>query len=116
MSSIVFSLDYLSAAFMFLVVAIAIAAIAYTRVYLFGDPNISDFTIKLVWFVFSMLSLVLTKNFVFLYFSWEFIGITSMWLINFNSQRLDTNKSALKAFFFNKISDLCLFSALLLGV
>lgn len=116
MSSIVFSLDYLSAAFMFLVVAIAIAAISYTRVYLFGDPNISDFTIKLVWFVFSMLSLVLTKNFVFLYFSWEFIGITSMWLINFNSQRLDTNKSALKAFFFNKISDLCLFSALLLGV
>lgn len=38
-----------------------------------------------------------------------------MWLINFNSQRIDTNKSALKAFTFNKVSDLSLFTALLLG-
>lgn len=113
--SVVFSLDYLSTAFMFLVVAIATAAILYARVYLYGDPNTVDFLVKLLWFVFSMLSLVLCKNFIFLYFSWEFIGITSMWLINFNSQRLDTNKSALKAFTFNKVSDLCLFTALLLG-
>lgn len=68
-NSIIFSLDYLSAAFMFLVVAIAIAAMLYARVYLFGDPNSSDFLIKLLWFVFSMLSLVLSKNFIFLYFS-----------------------------------------------
>lgn len=38
-----------------------------------------------------------------------------MWLINFNSQRTDTFKSAIKAFTFNKISDLCLFSSLLIG-
>jgi NADH:ubiquinone oxidoreductase subunit 5 (subunit L)/multisubunit Na+/H+ antiporter MnhA subunit len=38
-----------------------------------------------------------------------------MWLINFNSQRTDTFKSAIKAFTFNKVSDLCLFSGLLVG-
>ena len=114
-ASLNFTLDYLSASFMFLVTSIGIAAILYSRVYLIGDPNTPDFLIKLNWFIISMLSLVISKNFIFFYFSWEFIGITSMWLINFNSQRTDTFKSAIKAFTFNKVSDLCLFSALLIG-
>ena len=115
-SALTVSVDYLSAAFMFLVVAIGLAATMYARVYLYGDPNTPDFIVKLLWFVFSMLVLVISKNIVAVYLSWEFIGITSMWLINFNSQRTDTFKSAIKAFTFNKISDLCLFSGLLVGL
>jgi NADH:ubiquinone oxidoreductase subunit 5 (subunit L)/multisubunit Na+/H+ antiporter MnhA subunit len=48
MSSVNFSLDYLSASFMFLVTAIGLAAITYARVYLYGDPHTPDFMIKLV--------------------------------------------------------------------
>lgn len=46
--SVVFSLDYISLAFMFLVVAIAVAATLYARVYLYGDPNTVDFLVKLL--------------------------------------------------------------------
>jgi NADH:ubiquinone oxidoreductase subunit 5 (subunit L)/multisubunit Na+/H+ antiporter MnhA subunit len=46
-TSLNFTIDYLSAAFMFLVVSIGIAAVIYTRVYLIGDPNTPDFLIKL---------------------------------------------------------------------
>jgi NADH:ubiquinone oxidoreductase subunit 5 (subunit L)/multisubunit Na+/H+ antiporter MnhA subunit len=47
-SSLTFTLDYLSASFMFLVTAIGIAAVAYARVYLYGDPHTPDFLVKLV--------------------------------------------------------------------
>ena len=110
-----FSLDKLSSAFANLVLIISITALLYARIYLNGDPNITDFFVKLMWFVLSMFFLVMSKNCFVLYFFWESIGITSMWLINYNSQRVDTLKSALKAFIFNKISDLTLFSSLLIG-
>ncbi len=114
-NSIVISWDYLSYAFSILVITICLSAVMYTRIYLYADANASDFLIKLNWFAFCMLLLVMSKNFILIYFFWEFIGITSAWLINFNSQRLDTFKSSIKAFFFNKISDLFLISALLIG-
>lgn len=68
-NTVSFSIDYLSAAFMFLVTAIGFSATIYARVYLYGDPNSSDFMIKLLWFVFSMLSLVIARNIFFLYLS-----------------------------------------------
>lgn len=110
-----FKLDKISLVFVFLVAVIGVCAVLYSMVYLAGDANLTDFIIKLVWFVISMLGLVLAQNFLLVYFFWECIGITSMWLINFNSQRVDTFKSALKAFAYNKLSDLALFSALLAG-
>lgn len=47
-NSITISLDYLTAAFVFLVVAIGFAATVYARVYLYGDPQTPDFLIKLL--------------------------------------------------------------------
>jgi NADH:ubiquinone oxidoreductase subunit 5 (subunit L)/multisubunit Na+/H+ antiporter MnhA subunit len=68
-NSITISVDYLSSAFMFLVVAIGLAATVYSRVYLYGDPQTPDFIVKLLWFVFSMLLLVISKNIITLYLS-----------------------------------------------
>ena len=115
LTSVSLSIDKITASFMFLVVCIACSAVAYSRVYLQGDPNTADFLIKLCLFVLSMLLLVLSKNFILLYFAWEMIGVTSAWLINYNSQKTDTVRSTLKAFTFNKLSDLCLFASLLIG-
>lgn len=67
--SLFFSIDYISCAFFELVVFIAIGSVLYSYTYLINDPFILDFMTKLMWFVISMLTLVMVKNFILFYFA-----------------------------------------------
>lgn len=59
-------------------------------------------------FTFFMIMLVISDNLLQLLFGWEGVGICSYLLINFWYMRKNTNESALKAVFYNRIGDLCL--------
>jgi len=53
-----------------------------------------------------MLFLIVSNNLILMFWGWEGVGICSFLLINFWYTRIAANKSALKAVFINKISDI----------
>ena len=106
--------DVLSYFFVLLVSIIGFGTNLYILNYFKYEANEDIFTILINWFMFSMIILVLADNLFTLFLGWESIGLSSFFLINFWSTRRGTVKSSFKAFFFNKISDLFLFVALVL--
>ncbi len=107
--SLSFKLDSLSYFFSLLVLVIGFSTNIYILNYFKYEANEDTFTILIHWFIFSMLTLVLSNNLFTLFLGWESIGITSFFLINFWYTRRGTVKSSFKAFIFNKISDVFLF-------
>lgn len=107
-------LDALSYLFVLLVSVIGLATNFYILNYLKYEANEDIFSLLINWFIFSMIVLVLGNNLFTLFLGWESIGLSSFFLINFWSTRRGTIKSSFKAFFFNKISDVCLFIFLIL--
>jgi len=63
-------------------------------------------------FAFAINVLVMSNNFVVLFFSWELVGLFSYLLISFWKERQDSLKSSLKAVLVNKIGDLFLWFAI----
>ncbi len=104
-----FRYDLLSLIFSFTTLSIGIFTTLYSSVYLNGDKNITKFSFFLSFFLLSMLYLVHTNNMVCLLLCWEFLGVSSFFLIGHYSQRPYTLKSALKAFNYNRFSDITFF-------
>src|SRR3989338_6650270 len=63
-------------------------------------------TATMLIFIFFMLLLVTSSNFIILFVGWEGVGICSYLLINFWHTRIGANKSAIMAMFVNKIGDI----------
>lgn len=107
-------LDGLSYLFILLVSIIGLGTNFYILNYLKYEAQEDVFMLLINWFMFSMIILVLANNLFTLFLGWESIGLSSFFLINFWNTRRGTMKSSLKAFFFNKISDVFLFIFLIL--
>ena len=108
------SLNYLSLEFIKIVLAIAFFVVPFSWVYLFNNKEFFRFFFLLNLFVVFMLGVLLSQNFLLLIFFWEGIGLSSFFLISFFYNKSFIVKSAFKAFFFNRISDIFLiFSAIL---
>lgn len=103
--TISFFIDKISFSFAFLTTSIALFVYFYTFCYFRYEPNIERLVVLLLLFVNSMILLVFSGNMIMLFLGWELIGITSFFLINFWNTRVNTLKSALKAFTFNRFSD-----------
>jgi NADH-quinone oxidoreductase subunit L len=76
------------------------------------DSGFSRFFSYLNLFVFFMLMLVMSSNYLLMFVGWEGVGLCSYLLIGFWFKNHDYNKAANKAFIMNRIGDL----GLLLGV
>ncbi len=92
----------------FIVFCIATAVIIYSLFYMLNDPHKIKFIAYLFLFTFSMIILIISKNYFILFLGWESIGLCSYLLINFWSTRPNANKCALKAIIINRIGDLFL--------
>ena len=57
------------------------------------------------FFVFSMLLLVLSGNFLVMFFGWELVGLSSYLLISFWSEKKSAARAGNKAFILNRIGD-----------
>ena len=77
----------------------------YSIGYMSHDPHKPRFMSYLSLFTFSMLCLVVSDNFLQLFFGWEGVGLCSYLLIGFWSKRETANNAAIKAFTVNRVGD-----------
>lgn len=102
------SFDNISYSFYFLTITIFFFVYLYLFSYFRYEPNVERLLILINFFVLSMSLLVTSGNLIVMFLGWEMIGLTSFFLINFWNTRINTLKSAFKAYCFNKFSDVCL--------
>ena len=77
----------------------------YTIGYMQGDPGYQRFFSYISLFTFSMLMLVMSNNFLQLFFGWEAVGLVSYLLIGFWYTRPTAIYANLKAFLVNRVGD-----------
>ena len=77
----------------------------YTIGYMADDPGYQRFFSYISLFTFSMLMLVMSNNFLQLFFGWEAVGLVSYLLIGFWYTRPTAIFANLKAFLVNRVGD-----------
>jgi len=100
-----FLVDRLSALMMVVVSFVSLMVHVYTIGYMAGDPGYQRFFAYISLFTFSMLMLVMSNNFLQLFFGWEAVGLLSYLLIGFWYTRPSAIYASLKAFVVNRVGD-----------
>jgi NADH-quinone oxidoreductase subunit L len=100
-----FLIDSLSAVMMAVVTFVSLMVHVYTIGYMQGDPGYQRFFSYISLFTFSMLMLVMSNNFLQLFFGWEAVGLVSYLLIGFWYTRPTAIFANLKAFLVNRVGD-----------
>src|SRR6202789_1123592 len=100
-----FLIDRLSAMMMVVVTFVSLMVHVYTIGYMDEDPGYQRFFSYISLFTFSMLMLVMSNNFVQLFFGWEAVGVVSYLLIGFWYTRPTAIVANLKAFLVNRVGD-----------
>ena len=100
-----FLIDRLSALMMVVVTFVSLMVHIYTIGYMADDPGYQRFFSYIALFTFSMLMLVMSNNFVQLFFGWEAVGLVSYLLIGFWYTRPTAIYANLKAFLVNRVGD-----------
>ena len=78
-----FLIDQLSALMMIVVSLVSLMVHVYTIGYMHDDPGYQRFFSYISLFTFSMMMLVMSNNFLQLFFGWEAVGLVSYLLIGF---------------------------------
>ena len=100
-----FLIDNLTALMMTVVTFVSLAVHVYTIGYMRHDPGYRRFFAYISLFTFAMLMLVMSNNFLQLFFGWEAVGLVSYLLIGFWYKRPTAIFASLKAFVVNRIGD-----------
>ncbi|MFM9968329.1 MAG: NADH-quinone oxidoreductase subunit L [Burkholderiales bacterium] len=100
-----FLIDRLSAMMMVVVTFVSLMVHIYTIGYMAKDPGYQRFFSYISLFTFSMLMLVMSNNFLQLFFGWEAVGLVSYLLIGFWYTRPTAIFANLKAFLVNRVGD-----------
>ncbi len=100
-----FLIDPLSALMMVVVTFVSLMVHIYTIGYMRDDPGYQRFFSYIALFTFAMLMLVMSNNFLQLFFGWEAVGLVSYLLIGFWHTRPSAIKANLKAFLVNRVGD-----------
>jgi NADH-quinone oxidoreductase subunit L len=100
-----FLVDNLSALMMTVVTFVSLMVHVYTIGYMHDDPGYTRFFSYISLFTFSMLMLVMSNNFLQLFFGWEAVGLVSYLLIGFWYQRPTAIFANFKAFVVNRVGD-----------
>ena len=100
-----FLIDRLSALMMVVVTFVSLMVHVYTIGYMQDDPGYNRFFSYISLFTFSMLMLVMSNNFLQLFFGWEAVGLVSYLLIGFWYTRPTAIYANLKAFLVNRVGD-----------
>jgi NADH-quinone oxidoreductase subunit L len=100
-----FLVDRLTALMILVVSFVSFCVHVYTIGYMADDPGYQRFFSYISLFTFSMLMLVMSNNFLQLFFGWEAVGVVSYLLIGFWYTRPTAIFASLKAFLVNRIGD-----------
>ena len=100
-----FLIDSLTSVMILVVSFVSLMVHVYTMGYMRDDPGYQRFFSYIALFTFSMLMLVMSNNFLQLFFGWEAVGLVSYLLIGFWFKRPSAIHANLKAFIVNRVGD-----------
>ncbi|MBT6277233.1 MAG: NADH-quinone oxidoreductase subunit L, partial [Chromatiales bacterium] len=100
-----FLIDKLTAVMMLVVTFVSLMVHIYTIGYMKDDDGYQRFFSYISLFTFSMLMLVMSNNFLQLFFGWEAVGVVSYLLIGFWFKRDTAIYANMKAFLVNRVGD-----------
>ncbi len=100
-----FLVDGLTAMMMVVVTFVSLMVHIYTIGYMEEDPGYQRFFSYISLFTFSMLMLVMSNNFLQLFFGWEAVGLVSYLLIGFWYKKPTAIFANMKAFLVNRVGD-----------
>ena len=100
-----FLIDSLTTMMMLVVTFVSLMVHIYTIGYMREDPGYQRFFSYISLFTFAMLMLVMSNNFLQLFFGWEAVGLVSYLLIGFWYTRETAIYANLKAFLVNRVGD-----------
>ncbi|WP_287597150.1 NADH-quinone oxidoreductase subunit L [Thermomonas sp.] len=100
-----FMVDKLTAMMMVVVTFVSLLVHIYTIGYMAEDDGYQRFFSYISLFTFSMLMLVMSNNFMQLFFGWEAVGLVSYLLIGFWYKKPTAIFANLKAFLVNRVGD-----------
>lgn len=97
--------DTLSIVMMAVITGVSGLVHLYSWGYMSDEPHKSRFFAYLSLFTFAMLMLVVSDNFIQLFFGWEGVGLASYLLIGFWYTKKAPNDASIKAFVTNRVGD-----------
>ena len=100
-----FLVDSLTAMMMCVVTFVSLMVHIYTIGYMQDDEGYNRFFAYISLFTFAMLMLVMSNNFLQLFFGWEAVGLVSYLLIGFWFKRPSAIFANMKAFLVNRVGD-----------
>ncbi|MGK0298992.1 MAG: NADH-quinone oxidoreductase subunit L [Gammaproteobacteria bacterium] len=100
-----FMVDQLTVTMMVVVTFVSWMIHIYTIGYMHDDPGYQRFFSYISLFTFAMLMLVMSNNFLQLFFGWEAVGLVSYLLIGFWFKRETAIFANMKAFLVNRVGD-----------
>jgi len=100
-----FLVDKLTAMMMVVVTFVSLMVHVYTIGYMKGDDGYQRFFSYIALFTFAMLMLIMSNNFMQLFFGWEAVGLVSYLLIGFWYKKPTAIYANLKAFLVNRVGD-----------
>jgi NADH-quinone oxidoreductase subunit L len=100
-----FLIDHLTALMMTIVTFVSLCVHVYTIGYMHDDDGYQRFFSYISLFTFAMLMLVMSNNFLQLFFGWEAVGVVSYLLIGFWFKRETAIFANMKAFLVNRVGD-----------
>ncbi|MCL5030510.1 MAG: NADH-quinone oxidoreductase subunit L, partial [Bacteroidetes bacterium] len=107
--NVAYQIDQLSLIMALIVTGVGFIIHVYSIGYMHGDKGFWRFFSYLNLFIFAMMNLILSDNFVLLFLGWEGVGLCSYLLIGFwydrKFEKSTTSDAAKKAFIVNRIGD-----------
>jgi len=100
-----FMVDSLTLVMMSVVTFVSLMVHIYTIGYMHDDPGYQRFFAYISLFTFAMLMLVMSNNFLQLFFGWEAVGLVSYLLIGFWFKKESAIFANMKAFLVNRVGD-----------
>ncbi len=100
-----FLVDRLTTLMLLVVTFVSLMVHVYTIGYMHDDPGYQRFFSYIALFTFAMLMLVMSNNFLQLFFGWEAVGLVSYLLIGFWYKKPTAIYANLKAFLVNRVGD-----------
>jgi len=104
-TGVLVQVDQLTGVMLLVVTGVGFLIHVYSIGYMHEDPDVARFFTYLNIFVFSMLTLVMSGDFLLLYVGWEAVGLCSYLLIGFWYQRQSAIAAGKKAFIVNRVGD-----------
>ncbi|KAA0441695.1 MAG: NADH-quinone oxidoreductase subunit L [Candidatus Thioglobus sp.] len=103
--SVGFLVDNLTAIMLVVVAFVSLMVHIYTIGYMRDDKDYTKFFSYISLFTFAMFMLVMSNNFMQLFFGWEAVGLVSYLLIGFWHHKESAIEANLKAFLVNRVGD-----------